>query len=255
MPIPIYDHLDYDRMINWDKRLAVELPFIEGQLAAIDAKKVLDVACGTGQHAIALARRGYEITGVDVSTRMIEKARENAEKAQTQARFIVAGFGELAACLEIDSSFDALLCLGSSLPHIPSPEALAPTLADFAAVLRPGGLLIVQNRNFDQVLLARDRWQPPQAHREGNTEWLFLRFYDFNDNGSLTFNVVTLKREGEKPWQQHVESTLLWPLRQADLAAALASAGFGDIQSYGNMQGAPFAPGSSPNLIVTARRA
>ena len=157
--------------------------------------------------------------------------------------------------------FDALLCLGNSLPHLLTPVDLAIALLDFAACLRPGGLLLIQNRNFDAVLLRGERWQEPQAHREGATEWLFLRFYDFEPDGTLTFNLVTLRREacpehseGAGEWRQQVRATRLWPQRRDDLVAALAAAGFGDIACWGDMQGAPFDPDRSPNLVLTARR-
>ncbi|HID61840.1 MAG TPA: class I SAM-dependent methyltransferase, partial [Anaerolineae bacterium] len=171
--VPLYDALsdDYDRFVNWENRLAYEMPFIERTLRGADARRVIDVACGTGMHAIELARRGYEVVGVDLSAPMIERARENALTAGVKVHFIVAGFGELAEKLALRSSislrtsgvegvsgqFDAVLCLGNSLPHVLSASNLGVALADFAAVLRPGGLLLVQNRNFDAVLARRER--------------------------------------------------------------------------------------------------
>lgn len=81
-PVPLYDPFsaDYDRFVNWRERLAYELPFLEQQLTAASARRVLDVACGTGMHAIALAQRGYDVTGADLSAGMIERARENARE-------------------------------------------------------------------------------------------------------------------------------------------------------------------------------
>jgi len=134
-------------------------------------------------------------------------------------------------------------------------EALHATLADFAAVLRPGGLLLIQNRNFDAVLAQRERWMPPQAHREGEKEWLFVRFYDFNPDGTLTFNVITLRRQGTGQWAQQVETTTLRPWLHDELRSAIGASGFDEITCYGDMSGAPFDPASSGNLIMTAHRA
>ncbi|HDQ70757.1 MAG TPA: class I SAM-dependent methyltransferase [Chloroflexi bacterium] len=243
---------DYDRFVDWPARLAAELPFIERELQAVGASRVLDAACGTGMHTIALAQRGYEVVGADLSAGMVERARANADAADIDVRFETAGFGELARTFA-PGNFDALLCLGNSLPHLLTPESLAAALADFAACLRPDGLLLIQNRNFDAVMARGERWMEPQAYRERETEWLFLRFYDLQPNDKLTFNLMTLRREEAGTWEQHVTSTRLRPLRQAELTASLAEAGFDHVTCYGDMTGAPFDADRSPNLIVTAR--
>ncbi len=109
---------------------------------------------------------------------MIERARENAAAVGCEARFVVAGFGELVA--KVGNGFDALLCLGNSLPHVLTADALHETLADLAAVLRPGGLLFIQNRNFDAVMAAHARWMLPQAHRESSNSRYGVRSNDFS---------------------------------------------------------------------------
>ena len=60
-----YDALsvDYDLFVDWPARLAYELPLLEEHLRRLGARTVLDVACGTGQHAIALARAGIGCWG------------------------------------------------------------------------------------------------------------------------------------------------------------------------------------------------
>jgi glycine/sarcosine N-methyltransferase len=252
--VPLYDALsnDYDRFVNWENRLAYEMPFIERTLREADARRVIDVACGTGRHAIEWARRGYKVVGADLSAPMVERAKENAANAGVEAHFVVAGFGELAE--KVGGQFDATFCLGNSLPHVLSVGDLGEALADFAAVLRPGGLLLVQNRNFDAVLARRERFMGPEAYREGDREWLFVRFYDFHPDGTITFNMVVLRRDAEGKWSQQVEATGLHSIIYSELIAALTAAGFTEIVCYGDMQGAPFDLDHSPNLIAMTRR-
>ena len=242
---------DYDRFVDWQGRLRAELPFIEDQLGAVGAHRVLDAACGTGMHAIALAERGYTVVGTDLSSGMIERARLNATAADVEVRFKVAGFDGLSE--QVGSGFDAVLCLGNSLPHLLTPSDLEDAVSDFAACLRPGGAVLIQNRNFDLVLAQQERWMDPQSHREGEAEWFFLRFYDFLPDGLVAFNVVTLHRQGVGSWSQRISSTQLWPLRHEELTRALEGAGFGALQYWGDMQGNPFDPDHSPNLVVTAQ--
>jgi glycine/sarcosine N-methyltransferase len=147
---------------------------------------------------------------------------------------------------------DAALCLGNSLPHLLTDEALTGALVDFAAVLRPGGLLIIQNRNFDRVWAERERFMGPQSHQQDGDEWLFIRFYDFHED-TLTFNMIRLRRTADG-WTQDAQATELRPIFSGDLAAALAAAGFGGITFYGGYDGSAFEPGRSGDLLAVAIR-
>jgi glycine/sarcosine N-methyltransferase len=252
MPVPLYDALavDYDRFVNWEGRLAHELPFFDGLFKDRETENVLDAACGTGYHAIALARRGYQVTGTDLSAPMIQRARENASRAGVHATFAVAGLGQMAS---LGTAFDAAICLGNSLPHLLTREALAAALADFAQVLVPGGLLVIQNRNFDRVLAERQRFLDPQLHREEGREWLFVRFYDFHEE-TITFTMIRLQRTKEG-WSQQVNSTELRPILRDDLVASLSATGFEAITFYGGYDRAAFDRKRSGDLIAVARRA
>jgi glycine/sarcosine N-methyltransferase len=247
---------DYDHFVNWPDRLAFELPFLEATLKraphAPGAKPaVLDAACGTGQHALALAERGYPAVGADLSAGMIARARQNAAQQGLEVRFEAAGFGELAQTFG-RKSFEAVLCLGNSLPHVLDEAGLAAALRDFAAVLRPGGLLLLQNRNFDQVLEQKARWMEPQAAQAGQTEWLFVRFYDFLADGTIDFNIIRLRQEAGGAWQQQVTRTRLRPLTQAELGEWLTRAGFEQVEWYGGLDGSGFEIAKSGNLVVVA---
>lgn len=251
---PMYDSLsaDYDRFVNWQSRLAIELPFIIEKLHSAKARQVLDAATGTGMHAIALAQCGFAASGADISRGMIARANANATSAGVQVRFEVAGFGTLAGLFG-KRSFDALLCLGNSLPHLLSYQKLTAALVDFAACLRQNGLLLLQNRNFDAIMAHRERWMEPQSHSEADCEWIFQRFYDFDPDGLLTFNMVTLKRQAQGTWSQTVTTSRLRPLLKEELISSLESAGFDDITIFGNMSGEAFDTTTSSNLVITSR--
>jgi 2-polyprenyl-3-methyl-5-hydroxy-6-metoxy-1,4-benzoquinol methylase len=250
---------DYDRFVNWQERLFYEMPFIEEQAALLQKPAgtpldILDTACGTGMHAVTLAKGGHRVSAADLFPQMVEVGEHNARKAGVQVRFAAAGLGDMAATFGAQQ-FDLLLCLGNSLPHLTSKLELTRALRDFAAVLRPGGMALIQNRNFDLVMRQQQRWMEPQAHRESEKEWVFQRFYDFLPGGLIQFNIVTLKRERDSAWQAGVASTILRPQLQAELEQGLTNAGVHDIRTLGSMQGEAFQPETSGNLILTARKA
>ena len=249
-----YDRLAplFDVMTDWDSRLEVEGPFLFQSLAQIDAHTVLDAACGSGGHALALAERGYRVVGTDASPAMIELARTKAA-ATAGVAFHVAGLGELA---DRFPPFDAVLCLGNSLPHLLTEAELLGALADLAACLRPGGLLMLHNLNYDRRWQLRPRWFAVDAGYYEGRQVLIWRFADYPDTPEKHINFhVALFREGkDERWSVEVNSTPQRPLFQADLARLLPRAGFADLACYGDMTGAPFLRDESPDLVVVARR-
>ncbi len=246
---------DYDRFVNWKNRLAFEMPFIEKTVSLANRgagnPAVLDSACGTGMHAIALAKLGFSVSGADLFPEMIARAKENAAREGADVRFEAAGFGSLERTFG-SAKMDALLCLGNSLPHVKGAAGLKSAVRDFAAVLRPGGMLLLQNRNFDKVMQEKIRWMDPQSHHEEGKEWVFIRFYDFDPGGYIHFNILTLYREDAGGWQQTLRTTTLYPVLQADLEPVLQQTGFKDIRLYGSMDGSDYDLTRSENLIVTA---
>ena len=255
----MYDQFsqNYDRFVNWDERLSSELPFLIEELNPLTLEtqgkvSVLDAACGTGQHVIALAEEGFKCTGADFSEGMVKIARHNAEISNYDIPFTVAGFGQLTEVYG-GSAFDGLMCLGNSLPHVLTEASLLQTLDDFHKVLRKGGKLILQNRNFDKVLAEHSRWMPPQTYRENDSTWIFARFYDFSPDERLMFNIQILTSQFDEPFEQQVVSTKLWPLQKAELMSYLKQSGFNQIEIYGDLSGTPFHLEKSGNLVITAR--
>ena len=242
--------VDYDHFVNWPARLSSELPFLVATLTQAGAHTVLDVAGGTGQHAIALATAGFAVSLADISSEMVQQARRNAADAGITLPAYQAGFGELGV---LGASYDALLCLGNSLPHILDLVALQRTIADMAAVVRPDGVLIWQMRNFERVLAHQERFMGPQAWQTAEHEELFIRFYDFIPP-QVRFNLLCLHRQGNGKWDQTIEQTVLFPWTLPELSAALAGNGWEDLFVYGNLRGEPYQKEVSSDLVLVATR-
>ena len=244
---------EYNSFVNWAERLRVELPFLLNELQRVSARLVLDVAGATGEHALALAQSGFEVYLADISPAMLEQARRSSQERSIPLHIYQAGFGELRQTF--DTQFDALLCLGNSIPHVLDQTALQRTAADMAAVVKPGGLMIWQLRNFEHVLARQERYMEPQSGGTAQSEWLFIRFYDFI-LPYIRFNMLRLHRNPGRPWQQYPEQTLLYPWTCAQVLPLLVAEGWNQPVLYGNLQGEPYAAdGSSDLVLVTTRRA
>jgi SAM-dependent methyltransferase len=183
---------------------------------------------------------------------MIELARAKAA-GRSNASFHVAKLGELASRF---SSLDAVLCLGNSLPHMLSEADLLEALADLAACLRPGGLLILHNLNYDRRWQVRPRWFAVDSGLYQGRQVLVWRFADYIDAAEprINFHIAFLQQGEDGNWTVEVSSTPQRPLFQADLARLLPVTGLSDIAYYGDLTGNPFVLDASPDLVVVARR-
>jgi len=90
------------------KNTVTEVDFLVDELGLAPGHTVLDVGCGTGRHAIELARRGYKVTGIDVSAGMIEEARRHGGTAGVTVTWIEAD----ARDFPFEEPFDAALVAG-----------------------------------------------------------------------------------------------------------------------------------------------
>jgi glycine/sarcosine N-methyltransferase len=241
---------DYDLMVPWEKRLPREEAFFRRVFEAYGARSVLDAACGTGRHAAAFARLGYEASGADVSPVMVERARAHAAERGVRAEFRAAGFGELSRAFP--GPFGAVTCVGNSLPHLLDDGLLRAALADMRAVLRPGGVLVIQNRNYDRVLRERSRFMPPNSRVTETGEVVFVRITDIVSEDRIDFTVLTLSKAGGK-WDLAARTTPLRPLRRHAVESALSVEGFRDLEVLGGYGGEAFDASASQDLVVIAR--
>ena len=241
-----YDRLAdlFDVMTDWRSRLAFELPFLQQTLNDHAASSVLDVACGTGWHAIALAQAGWRAAGADVSPAMIARAREHAVHAGVSVPFVVSDFEHLEQA--VPELFDAVLCLGNSLPHLLSLAALQQAVRQMRQRLRPGSVLIVHNLNYDQRL----KTQPRFFAANGSADSLVWRFADYGAE-FITFHTALFERH-DAAWSVRVNSTLQRPLLAADLDEAVCNAGFVNLRHFGALDGSPFDLEHSADLVLMA---
>ncbi len=121
-----------------------EVDFIESEIGGDRSQRILDIGCGTGRHAIELARRGYRVTGVDLSASQLARARGKAKDARVAVEFIQADARELSYRGEFDLAL--IICEGA-FPLMATDRENFRILSGAAASLRPGGKLILTTLN------------------------------------------------------------------------------------------------------------
>jgi SAM-dependent methyltransferase len=130
----------YDLIYSNFKDYETEADLVAARIRVLrpDARRLLDVACGTGEHALHLARRGYLVDGVDIEPSFVALA--SAKNRGGEGRFVQ---GDMTA-LELGARYDVVLCLFSSIGYALTVENLERAVAGFARHLRPGGLALVE---------------------------------------------------------------------------------------------------------------
>jgi hypothetical protein len=158
---------------------------------------------------------------------------------------VQAGFGDLKRVLK--SKFDAVLAMGNSTAHLLSSQELRSAFEDFASILKPKGILFVQNLNYDRILADKER---VQSVKEAGDK-TFVRFYDYAGD-LVTFNILTIEGRGEA-MRQRMQSVRLNPIRSAEMGALVSATGFTDIQLFGSIALEEYHPQSSKDLVLLAR--
>jgi SAM-dependent methyltransferase len=128
----------YDREIFTRGTLG-EVDFFEGEIGRDKTKRILDVGCGTGRHAIELARRGYRVTGLDLSETLLGRARTKAAEAGVEVDFARGD----ARDFRFEDPFDCVLmiCEGA-FPLMETDEMNFRILENVAQALKPGGKFV-----------------------------------------------------------------------------------------------------------------
>jgi 2-polyprenyl-3-methyl-5-hydroxy-6-metoxy-1,4-benzoquinol methylase len=168
------------------KNTVKEVDFIIEELKLPPSSRILDIGCGTGRHSVELAKRGYKVAGVDISSGMLKEAEKAAKEASVNVEWIHAD----ATKFKPTKKFDAAICLcegafcllGSRDDPI---EHDLTILRNISAALKPGSKLImtvlngfekirrltqedVEKGKFDPVMMVEFmtvEWDTPEGKR------------------------------------------------------------------------------------------
>lgn len=265
-----YSRLDYRRMVAWPRRQRREGPLLAEVLEQVPSRRLLDLGCGTGEHARLLADRGFEVVGIDRSESMIAKARQAGEPEGV--RFVVGDLRNLGD-LAVLGPFGGAICLGNTLPHLTGAEDLDRWASGLARLLLPASPLLLQILNYDRIFDRNERYLPlnfrpvPAASGDeapaeaeegtGTGELVFLRLMTPRSDGTVVFNPSTLRYRpiGEPVLEiDHARSVILRGWRRGEIEKALAAVGLETEQVWGSVEKGAFEPLDSRDLVLLGRR-
>jgi SAM-dependent methyltransferase len=165
------------------------------QYSAGPSTRLLELACGTGSHAFALEKFGYQILATDHSEDMLAIARKKARQFSSKVDFRVQDMTQLA---DPDYPFDAVICLFDAIGYVATNERVSRVLQGVYRQLRAEGLFIFEFWHAAAMLRSYD---PVRVRRWDTDQGELLRISETNLNcadqlSHVTYSVYELHRDG-----------------------------------------------------------
>jgi SAM-dependent methyltransferase len=155
-------HADYYDLVYASKDYRAEVMFIQERIVEFgnpQQKKILEIAAGTGNHALILEELGYQIRAIDLSPEMISRARKKAVETSSKIRFSV---GDMRDPMMFDDFYDIVLCLFDSIGYVKDNASIKQVFKNVSTCLNPEGLFIFEFwhaaamiKNYDPVRVKR----------------------------------------------------------------------------------------------------
>lgn len=205
---------------------------------------VLDLACGTGTYAFALAERGHKVTALDLDKDMVKLAIE--KKGKLDVEFYVQDMTEIKNKFK-DKKYDLIYCIGNSLVHLESREAIRKLIKDMSSMLNEGGTIIVQIINYDRVLSNNITVLPIIEREEQGIK--FLRNYRYSEEDPAIYFETELLISKDDKEEKYVNSIKLLPILSAELLEMVEESKFSIIELNGEFSGTEYTDESYSFII------
>jgi SAM-dependent methyltransferase len=211
-------------------RGALALKQFEDVLRSAGQKaRILDCSCGIGTLAIPLAKRGFAVSGSDASQGMVDQATFAARNAGLELPLHCCTWEELPS--RFAEPFDLIFCLGNSIGHARGRDAMLRSLQGMRAVLRTGGKLVLDSRNWELLRKEKTRFTPyPQWRERAGQRCLPLYIWSFPERfeDAHTIEVVLLFDAGGNVSLRSYP-IVYYPFHYEELVERLRCAGFSAI--------------------------
>ena len=230
--LKVYSHRD-------ESEAARLIGLIVQSLSIKSDSKILDMACGSGRHAVIFAKKGFDVTAVDLSQRLLSEANENAHQNGVIVDFVLSDILEF----ETKKKFNLVLNLFTSFGYFDNDEENFHVILKAYELLTDGGYFVIDyfNRNYLLKNLI-----PTSVFSENGLRITQKRSIQENRV------VKNISIDGNGLVEEFYESVRLYSYDE--MIASIKKAGFIILKEYGDYYGNTFNKESSPRLIIFAKK-
>ena len=232
---------------SWVEDTKRQIDFVIDKLHLKGGERILDLACGFGRHCLELARRGFSVTGVDITPAYIRFAEEKAHKDGLPANFLCCDIREV----RFDQEFDAVLNMADgAIGYLENDTENQKIFSTVSKALKHGGrhFMDIMNGSYADSHFPCRLW-------EAGKKCLTLSEFEWNDKtrtmlyGQLDF---TYGQPITKPDISEGNSIRLYTL--AEITEILSSLGMNVIESYADFEGTPSSDDHMQLLVCSEKR-
>lgn len=237
------DYLNIYRHTLTADRTEKEVAFAEQRLELNRSARVLDLCCGTGRHSVHLAKRGYQVTGLDLSEPYLDLAR----RAATDSRVALDTVSADMRAIPFKDYFDAVINMYSSFGYLESEAEDLKVLESISRSLKPGGrfLLDILNREWAVANYIQNDWH---SETDG-TLYVEHRALDLESSRMRVRFVIVDPNGGRHDSIGH--DIRLYTL--TEMIRLLERVGLGKIEVFGGFDSEPYGI-ETRRMILCARK-
>jgi ubiquinone/menaquinone biosynthesis C-methylase UbiE len=218
----------YDRLTNdVDYEATVDFYFEILRREGLRPKTAVDLACGTGSVAVLLARKGLQVTAVDLSAEMLAEAAQKAVDMENPPFFVCQPLQEL----RLPRGVDLAVCALDSLDYITDPDDCAEAIRRIYRVLNPGGIFI-----FDVNTPEKLRAMDGQVFLDEDEDVFCVWRGEFDEQTNIcSYGMDLFQRQGSV-WRRSCEEHREYAYTAEQLKGFLRQAGFTHIEVYADRE-------------------
>jgi len=215
------------------------------------SKKLLELACGTGRHALEMEKLGYKVTATDYSADMLSQAKQKAVAAASAVDFRQQ---DMRALNIPEAPFDAVMCLFDSIGYVATNENIFKVLQSVHQHLKPGGLFIFEFwhapamlKNFDPLRVRRWKLADREVLRISETI-----LEDAQQLAHVSYSVYEFLPDQTYKTLSETQTNRFFLLQE--MKAFLAHSGFEALKAFNGFSPDETISDSTWHVVMAARR-
>ena len=211
---------------DWEKGLTAQAQVLDQLLhrhAKRPTKKILDCAAGIGTQSLGLAEKGYQVWASDLSSEALARLQHEAQARHIKLPTQQADFRDLQSCFSA-AEFDAVMACDNALPHLLTESDLHQALQEIHTVLQAGGLFLMSQRDYDQILKEKPQATLPTRSHGPAGQRVYFQLWHWDEH-SYDLDFFILEEKADQ-WHTHHFQSRYRAWQRSEVSKIVTQAGF-----------------------------